>query len=50
MHKALYRLCVEVYYGKSQKLLGNTSEFKDAVPPATITLVAAAVCCYKVCS
>lgn len=44
-HKALYYLCAEVYYGTSQKLLGNKSEFKTSIPPAAVVLVATGVCC-----
>ncbi|KAG6372612.1 hypothetical protein JVT61DRAFT_7358 [Boletus reticuloceps] len=40
-HAALYRLCAEVYDGKSQKQLGDTSEFKDAVPPGAVALISA---------
>jgi hypothetical protein len=42
-HEALYHICADVYYGKSQKLLGNTAEFKEGIPPFAVALVATGV-------
>ncbi|KAI6015955.1 hypothetical protein EDC04DRAFT_2608634 [Pisolithus marmoratus] len=41
MHKLLYTISAAVYYGTSQKLLGQTLEFKEYLPEAAIVLIAA---------
>lgn len=36
-------MCTHVYYGKSQKLLGKTAEFKEHIPAPAVALVATGV-------